>query len=258
VGLPTALRHTEHELVGYRRVWRGSAVSTFLTPILYLVAMGMGLGTLVDRGAGEATLEVSYLAFLGPGLLAATAMQTGVGDAAWPVMAGIEWRKTWHAILATPMGIRDLVLGRLGWISIRLALMAVWYALVLTAFGIAPITRTLLGVPLAILLGLSFSGPMLAFTARSHDGQALTHVFRFGIVPLFLFSGTFFPIERLPDWIEPVSRLIPLWHGVELIRMAVLGWETTWSPWAHAAVLVAFLVAGSALAVRLLERRLKP
>jgi lipooligosaccharide transport system permease protein len=98
---------------------------------------------------------------------------------------------------------------------------------------------------------------MLAFTARSHDAQALTHVFRFGIVPLFLFSGTFFPIER-SRLARADSRLIPLWHGVELIRMAVLGWETAWSPWAHVGRLVTFLVAGSALAVRLLERRLKP
>jgi lipooligosaccharide transport system permease protein len=258
VTLPAALRFTEHELVGYRRVWRGTAVSTFLTPILYLLAMGVGLGTLVDRGAGDAALEVSYLAFLGPGLLAATAMQTGVGDASWPVMAGIEWRKTYHAVLATPMEVHDLVLGRLGWIAIRLTLMATWYAVVLTLFGIAPLTRTLLAVPLAILLGLSFSGPMLAFTASVKNSQALTSVFRFGVIPLFLFSGTFFPIEQLPSAVRPLSRIIPLWHGVQLIRPTVLGTDSAWSPWAHTAVLVAFLAIGTWVAIERMRRRLKP
>ncbi len=258
MALPTALRLTEHSLVGYRRTWRGSAVSTFLTPILYLLAMGMGLGSLVDRGAGDASLDVTYLQFLGPGLLAATAMQIGVGDSAFPVMAGIEWRKTYHAILATPMRVRDLVLGQLAWIVLRLTLMATWYAVVLALFGIASLTRTILAVPFAVLTGLAFAGPMLGFTARAKDSQALTYVFRFGVVPLFLFSGTFFPVEQLPEAAQPLSRIVPLWHGVQLIRPTVLGTDSAWSPWAHVAVLLAFAAVGATFAVRQMTKRLQP
>jgi lipooligosaccharide transport system permease protein len=256
--LRAPLRVVEAHLVGYRRTWRGSAVSTFLTPILYLAAMGLGLGTLVDEGAGRAQLEVSYLAFLAPGLLAATAMQTGAGDAAWPVMAGIKWRKSFDAVLATPVTVLDLVVGHLTWIGIRLTLMGVWYAIVIRLFDVAPLGRTLLAVVPAILVGLAFAGPVMAYTATVDDAQALTHLFRFGLVPLFLFSGTFFPVEQLPDALEPLAVITPLWHGAELVRGTVLDWPTAWPVWAHVAVMVAFLVVGSALAVRQLERRLKP
>lgn len=253
-----ALRVFESNLLGYRRTWRGSAVSTFLTPILYLTAMGLGLGSLVDRGVGTAELEVTYVAFLAPGLLAASAMQTGAGDATWPVMAGIKWRKTFAAKLATPVTVRDLVVGHLGWVTFRLALMGLWYAVVIRSFGIAPLDRTLLAVLPAVLVGLAFSGPLLAYTATVDDAQGLTNLFRFGITPLFLFSGTFFPVEQLPDVVQPLAVLTPLWHGAELVRGTVLGWPTAWPWWAHTAVLVGCLAVGGALAVRQLERRLKP
>lgn len=253
-----ALRVFESHWVGYRRTWRGSVVSTFLTPILYLTAMGVGLGTLVDRGVGTADLGVDYLAFLAPGLLAASAMQTGAGDAAWPVMAGIKWRGTFNAILATPITVRDLVVGHLGWVAFRLSLMAVWYAVVITLFGVAPLGRTLLAVPAAVLVGLAFSGPILAYTSTVDDAQGLTNLFRFGLVPLFLFSGTFFPVEQLPDAVEPLAVVTPLWHGAELVRGTALGWTPAWPWWTHVLVLVGFLVVGATLAVRQLERRLQP
>jgi lipooligosaccharide transport system permease protein len=251
-----ALRVLEAEAVHYRRAWRGSVVSTFLTPILYLLAMGVGLGQLVDRGAGEAALDVPYLAFLAPGLLAATAMQTGTGDAAWPVMAGIEWRKSWLAILATPVRVQDLVVGHLAWTGVRLVTMALWFAVVMRLFDVAPLGRSLLAVLPAVLLGLAFSGPVMALTAVLKSSQGLTNLFRFGVVPLFLFSGTFFPVEQLPDWIEPVAVVTPLWHGAELVRASALGNAPAWPAVAHVAVLAAFLVAGTALATRNLRRRL--
>lgn len=251
-----ALRVLEAEAVHYRRAWRGSAVSTFLTPILYLLAMGVGLGELVDRGAGTAELDVPYLVFLAPGLLAATAMQTGTSDAAWPVMAGIEWRKSYLAILATPIRVRDLVVGHLAWTGVRLTMMALWFAVVMRLFDVAPLGRGLLAALPAILLGLAFSGPIMALTATLTSSRGLTNLFRFGVVPLFLFSGTFFPVSQLPDWIEPLAVITPLWHGAELVRSTALAAEPAWPVLAHVAVLVAFLVAGTALAIRNLARRL--
>jgi lipooligosaccharide transport system permease protein len=253
-----ALRVAEGEAVSYRRSWRGSAVSSFLTPVLYLAAMGIGLGGLVDRGAGTATLEVEYLLFLGPGLLAATAMQVGASEGAWPVMAGVEWRKTYRAVLATPVTPGQLVAGHLVWMAVRLVLVAVWFAVVLTLFDVAPLARGLAAVPAAVLVGLAFGAPMTAVAASSPDHQRLTFAFRYGVVPLFLFSGTFFPVEQLPDPIEPLAVLTPLWHGVELVRALVTGTPPAWHPAAHLAVQVATLVAGGLLARRALARRVTP
>ena len=132
---PASLRVLEAGARVYRRTWRGSVISTFLNPILFLLAMGVGLGKLVDEGAGTASLDLPYLTFLAPGLLAATAMQTAAGDASYPVMAGIKWRKTYEAALSTPLTVADLVIGHLGWISIRLTFVTVVYASIMAAFG---------------------------------------------------------------------------------------------------------------------------
>ena len=131
----------------YRRTWRGSVISTFLNPVLFLLAMGVGLGKLVDAGAGDASLEVAYLTFLAPGLLASTAMTTAAGDSSFPVMAGIKWRKTYEAILATPIGVADIVAGHLGWIAVRLTFVTLVYAGVMTLFGATSVLESLLAVP---------------------------------------------------------------------------------------------------------------
>ena len=131
----------------YRRVWRGSVITTFITPVLFLAAMGLGLGTLVDDSAGVAALDaVDYITFLAPGLLAATAMQTGAGDSSFPVMAGIKWVKNYEATLATPVGIRDLTFGHFGWISIRLTFVSLVYVGVSLVFGAIGLAGGLIAV----------------------------------------------------------------------------------------------------------------
>ena len=249
-----ALRVLEGQLRAYRHTWRGSAISTFLMPILFLGAMGMGLGTLVDRGGGVEGL--TYLQFIGTGLLAASAMQIAASDGAFPVMAGMKWRKTYHAALATPVTALDLAAGHLGWVLLRLVLASVVYAGVLAGFGVAGLGRTLLGVGPAVLTGLAFAAPVMAFAARLHSDYGLSALFRFGVVPLFLFSGTFFPVSRLPDWVEPLALLTPLWHGVQLTRSAVLGTPMALHPAVSVAVLVACFVVGAWLTVRGFRRRL--
>ena len=241
----------------YRRTWRGSVISTFFNPILYLLAMGVGLGKLVDDGSGAANLGgLEYLTFLAPGLLAATAMMTGAGDASWPVMAGIKWRKTYDAILATPVGVFDLVVGHLSWVGVRLLFVTVVYSGVMTAFGATTITQGVLAVPPAVLTGLGFSAIITAYTARLQDEQGLSAMFRFGIMPLFLFSGTFFPISQLPGWIQPVAQATPLFHGVSLCRGLALGVGFEVNPAVSIAYLVGLLVVGTLLATRLMGRRL--
>jgi lipooligosaccharide transport system permease protein len=253
---PSPLRVMEAGARVYRRTWRGSVISTFLNPVLFLLAMGVGLGELVDRGEGGAVLDVPYLTFLAPGLLAATAMQTGAGDASWPVMAGIKWRKTYHATLSTPIGVRDLVLGHLGWVGLRLTFVTLVYAMIMTLFGATTVAEGLLAVPPAVLTGLAFAAPITAYTATLENETGLSTLFRFGIVPLFLFSGTFFPIEQLPDPIEPLAYATPLWHGVALCRGAALGLGFRVHPAISIAYLAAWTATGAVLAIRQFRRRL--
>ena len=238
----------------YRGTWRGSVMSTFLNPVLFLLAMGVGLGKLVD--SGDSSLTVSYLAFLAPGLLASTAMTTAAGDASFPVMAGIKWRKNYEAILATPISVGDLVAGHLGWIGVRLTFVTLVYAGVMIAFGAASVVEGLLAVPPAVLTGLAFAAVVTAYTARLKDEQGLSSLFRWGITPLFLFSGTFFPISQLPGWMHPVAYATPLFHGVELCRGIALGLPAHVDPWLSVAYLVTMLVVGWFIATRFMRKRL--
>lgn len=254
--LAPALRVVEAGARVYRRTWRGSVISTFLNPVLFLLAMGVGLGELVDEGGGGATLDLRYLTFLAPGLLAATAMQTAAGDASYPVMAGIKWRKTYHAALATPLGVSDLVVGHLGWVGLRLTFVTAVYSIIMTLFGATTVWEGLLAVPPAVLTGLAFAAPVTAYTARLERETGLATLFRFGIVPLFLFSGTFFPIEQLPDGVEPLAYVTPLWHGVSLCRSFALGLEFPVNPLISIGYLAAWVVIGTLLAIRFMSRRL--
>ena len=240
----------------YRRTWRGSVISTFFNPILYLLAMGVGLGQLVDDGTGTAALSIPYLTFLAPGLLAATAMMTGAGDASWPVMAGIKWRKTYDAILATPVGVPELVVGQLSWVGVRLLFVTIVYSGVMTAFDATTVAQGALAVPPAVLTGLGFAAIMTAYTARLKDEQGISAIFRFAIMPLFLFSGTFFPLSQLPGWIQPAAYATPLFHGVSLCRGLALGTDFAVNPMYSVAYLLTMLIFGTLLAIRLMGRRL--
>jgi lipooligosaccharide transport system permease protein len=258
MAIPTVARVVEAHALVYRRTWRGSVISTFFSPVLYLLAMGIGLGSLVDQGAGQADLGgLSYLAFLAPGLLVATAMQTGAGDGSWPVMAGIKWTKTYHATLATPVGVRDLVVGHLGWVGLRLTFVSVVFVAIMAAFGAVESWVGAAAVVPAVLTGLAFAAATTAYAAYLDSDTGLSTLFRFGIVPMFLFSGTFFPIAQLPDWLEPLAKIVPLWHGVELARGWALGIPTTWSPLIHIGYLLLWIVAGTLVAFRTFTTKLR-
>jgi lipooligosaccharide transport system permease protein len=254
---PLALRVLEGHARSYRHTWRGTTMSSIVTPVLFLAAMGLGLGSLVDGGDRGGVEGLAYLTWLAPGLLAGSAMQNGAGDGAFPVMAGIRWAKTYHSALATPVRPLDLMLGNLGWAAIRLTVAALVYALVAVAFGALPLGRALLAVVPAVVTGLAFCVNVSALTARLRNEQGLTAMFRFGVMPLFLFSGTFFPVSGLPDAVQPLVRIVPLWHGVELTRAVAVGGDPA-LPWVlHVAVVVGFLLVGVVLAGVSFERRLR-
>ena len=250
----------EHRLVIYRRTFRASLFSSFLTPIMFLAAMGVGLGGYVDQSSDAALNGVSYLAFLAPGLLVATCMQAGAFEATFPIMAGLVWSRVYHAMFATPITPRDIALGNIVWFGARLLLIAAVFTAVIVVFGAATSPFIVLAIPVAALTGLGFATPIAAFAATQRTPERFAAIFRFGIMPLFLFSGTFYPIESLPAFVQPLAWLTPLYHGVVLARGLSLGTfgqaPTMEMAVIHLAILVAFAVVGAVLTIHTVRAKL--
>ncbi len=214
----------EHRFLQYRRTYRASIFSSFLNPVLFLTAMGIGLGSYVDSAADTAALGgVSYLAFLAPGLLAATCMQSASFEAMFPIMSGLLWTRIFQAMHATPISPRDIALGNLAWIAVRMLMIATIFTIVIVLFGAAASPTVVLAIPAAVLTGLAFAAPIAAFAATQPTPSKFNAIFRFGITPLFLFSGTFYPISSLPEPLQVLAWFTPLFHGVELTRALSLG-----------------------------------
>ena len=248
----------EYRLLDYRRTYRSSIFNSFVGPALFLAAMGVGLGTYVDASTTAALDGVSYLAFLAPGLLAATAMQTASFEATFPIMGGLVWNRVYHAMYATPLRPMDIALGNLAWIGFRVLLVSSVFVLVTALFGAVVSPLIALSIPVAVLTGMAFAGPIAAFSATQRTVEKFNAVFRFGITPLFLFSGTFFPVESLPAFLQAVAWLTPLYHGVALSRGIALGTaaEEPLLMVAHALILVAFAAVGAWAAIRTFDRKL--
>jgi lipooligosaccharide transport system permease protein len=254
--MTAATRVLQRNLLVYRRTFRGSLFSSFVTPLLYLTAMGLGLGRLVTVDTSSLP-GGDYLHFLGPGIMAATCMQSAVFESTFPIMGKIMWRRNYEAMLATPLEVRHILAGELGWIAFRMVLISSVFLVVLTLFGIPRSPLALLGIPGAVLTGVAFSSAIIAFAATQRNDAGFAWMFRFVINPLFLFSGTFFPLSRLPDWMEWVAAATPLYHGVALVRGTVLSDATTLASWPwHVAYLLAFSSVFAVVAHRLLRRRL--
>ena len=197
----------------YRRTWRASVISTFLNPVLYLLAMGVGLGSLVDEGGG-ADLGMPYLTFLAPGLLAATAMQTGAGDASYPVMAGLKWRKTYHAALATPIGVPALVLGHLGWVALRLLFVTMVFSGVMAVFGATSVMESLLAVPPATLTGVAFADINLGWAVS--DYNEILHTSNGGDTWYALDDGQIYPHQYSDVFFTDTQTGWVVGHGYSL------------------------------------------
>jgi lipooligosaccharide transport system permease protein len=254
----SALRATEYWATTFRRSWRSALSSSILTPVLFLAAMGLGLGSFVDdsASAGGSLGGVGYLDFLAPGLLATTAMQVGIADASYPVMSAMKWTRQYHAQLATPLRAADVALGHLLWIAIRCVSASLFFVLVMVAFGAVRSWDVVLAVPAAALTGTAFGAPMAAYAITLDTDNAFIGIQRFALMPLFLFSGTFFPLENLPEAIRPLAWVTPMWHGVELCRSLSLGTASVGMTVLHVAVLVVLTVGGAFVARRAFHRRL--
>jgi lipooligosaccharide transport system permease protein len=249
------LRPLEFFWAQYRRVWRGTVISSVVNPIVFLLAFGWGLGQIAND-AFALPEGISYLEFVAPGLLAATTMQMASFEASWPVLSAIKWSRQYHAMLASPLRVVDVVIGHQGFIATRMLTTATIYLLAITAFGAVESPLGILAVPVAVLVGLSFAAPIAAWGAYTETDASFVAIFRFVILPMFLFSGTFFPVEQLPLAFELIAYVTPIWHGVELCRMLTLGEVETAAALGHLAYLLAWTLVGFELARRAYRRRL--
>ncbi len=256
--MPTSpvLRVVEHHAYSFKPFWRYGVVASLVTPALFLAALGVGLGSLVEGERSASLAGVSYLAFVGTGLLAASAMQVAATESMFPIMAGIKWIRSWHGLLASPISVEALVAGQFVWTALRLFGGCSLYLIVLALFGVADRPQALLAVPAATLCGMAFATPIAAFSSTQENDQGFVVLLRMGIMPLFLFSGTFFPVSQLPGALEAIARFTPLWHGVELTRGLILGGLSAGASFVHVVYLAVWVIVGYGISRRTFRRRM--
>ena len=253
------VRLLERESRIMRRLWHGIVFSAFVQPMLYLLAMGVGVGGYVDKHGDAALGGLSYLRFVAPGLLAASVFQLAVADSLWWVMGGSKWDKRYHAMVASPLESDDVLAGHLAWEAVRSSITTVAFLVVAVALGAIGSAWALLVPLVGVLFTVAVAAPVSAWSTWVDEDRSFPVIMRLGVLPLFLFSGTFFPTSNLPDWIRPIVPASPLYHAVELMRAATTGRSPGVPALAvHVVVLVAFAVGGWLVAGRTFDRRLVP
>jgi lipooligosaccharide transport system permease protein len=238
----------ERNLLVYRRGWL-VIVSGFFEPLFYLLSIGLGIGALVG-GVVVDGREVAYTAFVAPALLASSAMNGAIYDSTFNVFFKLKEAKTYDAILATPVGVGDVALGEIAWALIRGGIYAAAFLVVMVALGMALSPWAVLAFPAALLVGFAFGAVGMAATSFMRTWQDFDLV-QLVILPLFLFSATFYPITTYPEPIRILVQLTPLYHGVDLIRGL-----TTGALGPGLLVHVAYLVAMGLLGLAVTSRRL--
>jgi lipooligosaccharide transport system permease protein len=251
-GWVPALAVFEYFLVGYRRVWRGSALGSFALPLLTMLGFGLGVGAYVQGGIGG----VPYLDFIVPGLIASTALQIAIGESTWPVLGNFAWNKIYFGQAAAPLRVGDILAGHLAFVLFRVLTTSAVFLTVAAAFGTLHSPWALAALPVALLVGLAVAAPTFAYSSSVSSDNYLALLFRFGVIPMTLFAGVFFPVQSLPVVLRWLAYISPLWHGVDLCRAATLGVAPYWSIPGHLLYLAGWAVAGWLLALVRFRRRL--
>lgn len=256
---PAPIRVFARDWTYFKRIWKSVLIGSVLQPMMYLLGVGLGVGSLVDRGADSAELlgGVSYAAFYATAVIATTAMFVAGQEALWPTMDGFSWSNAYRAQTSTPIEPTDVALGLMLHYGLRSLLSTAGVVVVLTFFADTRTPGLLLTLPVGVLTGWAFAMPFAAWTATRETDSSFPAIMRFGIIPMFLFGGAFYPVEQLPDWLEPVAWITPLWHGIELCRGAVLGGLGGGMALVHLAALVAFVGAGLVAASMTFTKRLR-
>lgn len=257
VDLRRAWRMADYWAVVYRRTWRSSVVTSFVVPLLYILAMGVLLGGFIKGDPDKLEGATSYLAFVAPGMLAAQTMTTVFGEVTYPVMGMIKWQRIYFGMIATPLTVGEVVLAHLGFVAFRVGGVSAVFLAVMAPFGVfESVPGVLAAFFVQLLAGMAFAAPVYALTARLKDESGFALIFRLGMIPMFLFSGAFFPVSNLDAPLEVLAKVTPLWHAVDLTRMLVLGKLDVSVALIHVAYLAVLAAVGWVLAVRLLDRRL--
>ncbi|MEW5771430.1 MAG: ABC transporter permease [Pseudomonadota bacterium] len=237
------------------KVWRKLAGPSLLgnlaDPLLYMLGLGYGLGGLLQRVDG-----VPYLNFLAAGMLCYSVMNSATFETLYSAFSRMHVQKTWEAILNTPLGLKDVLLGELAWATSKAMLSGAAILLVIWSLGLqADFAMSLALLPVVVLTGFCFAGLGLAINAVSPNYDFFLYYFTLAITPMVLLGGVFYPPSALPDWLATAAGWLPLTHAIELARPLVLGRWPEMPVW-HGAVLVAYGVAGFAASLVLTRRRL--
>ena len=251
-----AVHALEHWLLSYRRIWRGSVFNTVLMPLLYFAGMGLGVGVYVDQARPAALGGASYLAYIAPGLLATGAFQVMAGEMSWPVFAALRWGQQYKAMQASPLRPVDILRGHVAFGLLRATSAAVAFFVVMVVFGVIRSPVGVGSVGAAALTALAVSGWIFTVSITARTDGVMSLIYRFGVIPVTLFSGVFFPASQLPIVIRPIAWLSPLWHGTELARSMTLGRLPPWPPAVHLVCLLAWALTGLYLAQRTINRKL--
>ena len=228
-------------------------------PILYLISVGIGLGGLIDKSVGPAGVDgVKYLTFLAPALLAQAAIQGAMDETVFPTIEGFKWHKTFYSMNSTPLSGTQISIGVFLAAFLRTIYTVILYFGVMWAFGALDSPNAWLAIPTAIFAGISFGALMQAVAAKLENENIFFVVLgRFIMMPLFLFSGTFFPLSSMPFFLQWIGWISPLWHATELGRSLTYGHAiSTTMMWVHFLVLLTMLVSGLYLSARIFTRRL--
>jgi lipooligosaccharide transport system permease protein len=249
-----ALRASSIYFIRVVRSGKSTLLVSALNPLFVIGAMGLGLGSLVQDESALGGID--YLTFLAPGMMAAFAMQSAVGSSLWPVLGGIKWEGTYVAQIATPLRPVDVLHGQLGYTGAELGTNVVFTFVAMLVFGAIESPWGVLAVPAAVLTGLVYAAAVTGFSATQETDSAFPLIMRFGVIPSYLFSGTFFPVDQLPAALESVAKLTPLWHGVDLCRDLTLGDAGLRESVVHVAYLALVLALALRYARRTFTRRL--
>ncbi len=253
IALGLAAAVVERNVVAYRRMWVALATG-FAEPVLYLFSLGLGLGALVHEVTTEGGARVPYAAFIAPALLASSAMNGAVFDSTYNVFFKLRYAKTYDAMLATPVGPREVAVGEIAWSLIRGGLYATAFLLVAALAGAVRSWWALAALPAAVFIALAFSAIGMFATTFMRSFLDFDYI-TLAIQPMFLFSATFFPLATYPASMRWVVQATPLYHGVALERSLMLG-ELGWGLLVHVAYLSVLGVVGGIGAMRRLERLL--
>jgi lipooligosaccharide transport system permease protein len=197
-------------------------VSGFVEPVLYLMAFGFGIGQLIGDIQDGSGNPVSYAAYIAPALLATSAMNGALYDATWNVFFKMHFGKVYQVMLSSSLGPMDVALGEISWALIRGATYSIGFMAIVTPLGLVTSAWGLLAIPAATLIAFGFASVGMAITSYMKNFQQMNWV-NFFLLPMFLFSGTFFPVSVYPEWIQMVVKALPLWQGVDLVRSLILG-----------------------------------